>query len=83
MIEEIIMILALTGIVFYRKNKVTGYTESTKEWLIFFLIFLIIMTAYSIDLVNHFTYTRFSMLALIFVLGITNYYTRFKKIQLK
>lgn len=80
--EEIILIAALAGIIFYYRNKRTEYIESKKEWLIFFLLFLTIITAYSIDLVNHFTYIRLSILALIFSLGVIHYYKRFKKIQL-
>jgi len=81
--EEIILMVALAGIIFYYRNKRTDYIESKKEWLIFFLLFLGIIIVYSFDLVNHFTYIRLSILALIFILGVINYYKRFKKIQLK
>ena len=81
--EEIILMVALAGIIFYYRNKRTDYIESKREWLIFFVLFLGIITAFSFDLINHFNYARLSILALIFILGGINYYQRFKKIQLK
>ena len=81
--EEIILIAILAGIIFYYRNKRTEYTESKNEWLIFFLLFLALITGYSIDLINHFTYIRFFILVLIFTLGVIHYYKRFRKLQLK
>jgi hypothetical protein len=81
--EEIILMAALTVIIFYYRNKKAEYIESKKEWLIFFLLFVTIITAYSTDLVNRFSFIRLSILALSFILGVINYYKRFKIIQLK
>lgn len=81
--EEIILMVALAGIIFFYSNKRTDYIESKKEWLIFFLLFMGIIIVYSFDLVNHFAYIRLLILALIFILGVINYYKRFKKIRLK
>lgn len=83
MLGQIILGLGLIIIVFYNRNKMSPIEESWKKWFIFFLIFLGIITAYSIDLITHFSYSRFLLLLLSFILLSVNFYKRFKKIRVK
>ncbi len=80
---QIILTLVLLCIVFLHRNKITLHKESKKEWLIFFLLFLIITIAYSADLVNNFSYIKLAILALIFVPGLIAFYKRFKNIDVR
>ncbi len=83
MLGQIILGLGLMIIVFYSRNKMTPIEENRKEWFIFFLLFIGIMTAYSIDLITHFSYSRFLLLLLSFILLSVNFYKRYKKIRVK
>ncbi|MDB5223848.1 MAG: hypothetical protein JWN83_2515 [Chitinophagaceae bacterium] len=81
MIEKVIMIIALIGIFIIGRYARQKYMETKKGLLIFFLIFLTLIIAFTIDLIDHFSYTRFLVLTIIIMLGAFDYYKRFQKLK--
>jgi hypothetical protein len=77
--EEIFMAIAMIVIFFLGRRTRKKYIESKRGLMIFFFLFLSLITAFTIDLINNFTYTKLLIIAFIFVSGVIDYYKRAMK----
>ncbi|MEO8109661.1 MAG: hypothetical protein ABI594_06515 [Ginsengibacter sp.] len=75
----IFMLAAVMGTFFLKRYSGISPTETKKELLVFFSIFLAIITIFTIDLISHFTPYRLLMIVLISLLSFADYHRRFRK----
>ncbi len=76
----IFMLAAVMGTFFLKRYPGMRHRETKTELLIFFCIFLGILTVFAIDLISHFTLYRLLMIVLISLLSFADYRRRFRKI---
>jgi hypothetical membrane protein len=76
LISVAVIVLLLVGIYFRKK-----YIHTRTGLLIFFLLFLALIIIFTVNLINHFTYIKLSIIVLLAIFGSMDYYKRFKRIR--
>ena len=76
----LIAMLVLFSIGRYFRKK---YLNTKPGLLIFFLVFILLIVTFSIDMVKHFTYVKLFLVSFLFITGGFNYYEKFLKINNK
>ena len=81
--EWIFIIIAIVVMFVLGRFLRKKYLTTKTGLLIFFLVFLLLIVTFSVDLINHFTYVKLFLISFLFIIGGSDYYERFKKLTNK
>lgn len=81
--EKIFLIVAVIAMYFLGTVTRKKILETKYGLMTLFLLFIALMTKFTVDLINHFSYFNLAIVVLFFIWGVVDYYKKFKRIQLK